>query len=348
MKLLIIFFAFFLLAIPCLNDFKNKSRSIAQADEDQNEFSDSAADVHHVMTAKCLDPFNYDEILEYLNSVQHHPSMKQSYQQLTDQDNFPADSQCNDVLCAIKHIFGEEEGPMMLYLHHRFNLNTSHLVSHIASKPNVDELTQFINGVHDLPPHLFLAFRNQTFIRFKRGYINTNFPTQAATAHFDSVEFYDRWARQHPVFKRITVVHELAHIIGMARYWPGSGIDNTTEWVELSDWQRVEGNTWKRPESNQLFVSNYAMIRPEEDFAESVVAYRYRPHFFKSRSIQKYNYIKNYFFAGKEYLDHHNCDATPSLIELAEDLDNDQLDPRLFNIADKHLILYQQYHSRFE
>jgi hypothetical protein len=48
-------------------------------------------------------------------------------------------------------------------------------------------------------------------------------------------------------------------------------------------------------------ISKYGETNPAEDFAESMVAYRYDPEKLKKVSIEKYNYIKENVFSGREF-----------------------------------------------
>ena len=54
-------------------------------------------------------------------------------------------------------------------------------------------------------------------------------------------------------------------------------------------------------------VSTYGTRNPSEDFAESIVAYRYNPKPMKDSCPDKYNYIKDIIFDGIEYLDESGC-----------------------------------------
>jgi hypothetical protein len=65
-------------------------------------------------------------------------------------------------------------------------------------------------------------------------------------------------------------------------------------------------------DDTSVIVSKYAEKNPAEDFAETFIAYRIRPDYLKEVSPKKYQYMKDYFFKGYEFLTEDDCkDLSP-------------------------------------
>ena len=102
--------------------------------------------------------------------------------------------------------------------------------------------------------------------------------------------------RQNPDgnFDREEMKRTLAHEVGHQVY---DVYPNEMENMSLKrDWEKISGN---RP--GDQCVSEYARNNKYEDFAESYRAYIEDPELLKKTSMQKYEFMKNKVFKGKEY-----------------------------------------------
>jgi hypothetical protein len=132
-------------------------------------------------------------------------------------------------------------------------------------RPNMVAVTQsptFLNGA--LRNEGFMAFMTYPYFRFG-----------------DNLE------------TKRTLVHELAHAFDhQAEARHGKMISSREEWWSIS-WHR-DGYEYS-PVSKKLFVTDYAMTSPAEDFAESVATFIYDAQKLMAVSPQKYQFIKNLF-----------------------------------------------------
>jgi hypothetical protein len=89
---------------------------------------------------------------------------------------------------------------------------------------------------------------------------------------------------------RDTLVHELAHALDhQSAGTDGLELSRRPEWWSLS-WEKI-GHQFS-PIARKLFVSNYAMTSPAEDFAESVNIYLTAPERLKQASLAKFKFIE--------------------------------------------------------
>ena len=103
--------------------------------------------------------------------------------------------------------------------------------------------------------------------------------------------------------KKVAVLfHELSHLIDLRL----GHLSEQSEWMSLSQWEGTIGNKWKMKNKKE-FVSKYAKQNPSEDFAESMVAYRFAPEELKEKSPRKYTYLKEVIFQGLEYRNAQDC-----------------------------------------
>lgn len=101
------------------------------------------------------------------------------------------------------------------------------------------------------------------------------------------------------------LIHEKTHI-----YWTYYLSESLKDmWYEVGGWY-LENNTWYTSKQTE-FVSAYAHDHnPDEDFAETVAFYITDPYMLKSRSISKYNFIKDYIMNGTYFLTDYREDLS--------------------------------------
>ena len=229
-------------------------------------------------------------------------------------------TKCQKVICAAKASFGEREGVQLLYMLARYGFNGSPIAFKLNEKHwefwQSHEIDKILVALSDFPEGLLPITKNRQLTRFKRGYTYQKYANFEKTgrarcvlAHerievFDCIDMHSRSEYQQAIF------HEVAHIIGMEY-----GLDDSSTWWNISGWEKTTvpnksigfNNKYKanRPE---CLVSEYAGNNPREDFAESLVAYRYNPQPMKDNCPGKYNYLKDLAFDNIEYIDKSGCE----------------------------------------
>jgi hypothetical protein len=168
----------------------------------------------------------------------------------------------------------------------------------------------------DYPSSVLPSHSNKPLLRIRK---NQNLTL--ANAH---IYIFDNWANHSPGSRQATITHEVAHNLGNQ-----FGLDNCDHWMTTAGWKkRVEiddGNEAPNFEliNSSLTPSKYAQTNPSEDFAESVVAYRYRANEFKRRSPEKYQFIKESVFDGVEFSSQSVCENANTLSQkLAQEIIN--------------------------
>lgn len=123
------------------------------------------------------------------------------------------------------------------------------------------------------------------------------------------------------------IVHELCHhhdfkgYYGKARKMISEQMGS--EFAKLSGWKEVTNikgeSEWQK--SNDQFVSWYSETSPAEDYAESCMNYLLHPKTLKEKAPEKYAYMKNNLFNGREFLGMPwSVDASKQWPALAEKL----------------------------
>jgi len=214
-------------------------------------------------------------------------------------------SHCTTVFCGLQTLYGLDAGLRLAYLRARFGMNVSSLASRslVVKEWKVTELNELIQALEDLPPHFFPFTENPRYFfrrRDARG-------TVAANA---GLGVFDAWAAEKPGERRAILSHEIAHMLSRNVF------DKSETWQQLGRWKRLGGEKWQSGAKNAS-VSYYAETNPFEDFAESFIAYRYRPELLRSASPGKYAYLSTYLFGGLDYADGSACSRRAPFAEEA-------------------------------
>ena len=238
------------------------------------------------------------------------------------QKNFT--STCKKVECAMKEIFGDDTGLQLLYMQRRFGLNGSHIIkeSTRATPWRKDELDTVLLGISDFPDGVLPVQDTRTMIHAPRNHGNGNTIANAV------ITIFELWNEQSPEQQRSTIVHELGHVLAFS-----SDIHNHEHWTGQSGWTEtskvVNGVTQTGYEiaNPDAIISKYGLTNPREDFAESVVAYRYNPLALKEASPGKYDLIKKAIFDNVEYTSEADCSnpkrmSQQYISELTESISN--------------------------
>ncbi len=212
------------------------------------------------------------------------------------QKKYSINPKCKKVICAIKKIFGKTLGPKLLYMKTRYGFNSSHLSYDVASPLNDRELERILIGIRNFPPSTFpLKHTRSPKTTGNKQLIRIRGPSRRGIIANATMKYFDPWEQQSDPYMDIAVVHELGHYI-----WAEKKLSSLT-WNAFSGWVN-KGSKWEYTKKHTL-TSDYATNGPEEDFAESVVEYRYDPIALKKASLEKYNFIKNKVFNDIEYED---------------------------------------------
>lgn len=115
------------------------------------------------------------------------------------------------------------------------------------------------------------------------------------------------------------IIHEKTHFL-----WSNVFSDNIkNEWIEIGGWYENpdDPDGWSTTKTTE-FVSAYAHKKnPNEDMAESIADFIKNPELLKSRSINKYNFIKDRIMHGTRYISKIRDDLTFEVLNLFPDYD---------------------------
>jgi len=217
---------------------------------------------------------------------------------------------CKKVRCALNQLFGEEYSENAMYLLSQYELNVSPigLAGDKTMKFPLEELKSIHQSVADLPKELFPIRKAKSLRRSSMS--SGNVIGNATIMIFDGVKAYDHHE------KAGICTHEFAHNFSYR-----GNLDESPDWLNISGWID-DGGKWKRdPSTDNKFVSKYSKVNPAEDFAESIVAYRYNPDALRAASVEKYNFIKELVFKGREYTasGDNSCQGKTSFIKEVEE-----------------------------
>jgi hypothetical protein len=190
-------------------------------------------------------------------------------------------------------IFPGETGLQLAYLQAQFNINASPYTHYGMDFWKEADLHLIIEALHSFPLRFFNNLHPpQNILRFERG------AGPRGVVNGDSgIWIYDPWETQTPASKIISFVHELSHVVA-----------NRLKKKQLVQWNEIGG--WKLDPKTKEFklakptkaVSMYGKNSPDEDLAESMVAYRFYPWFMRNHSPKKYEFLKSAIFGGEEYI----------------------------------------------
>lgn len=300
-----------------------------------------AATPREIQKANCLrkEPFTIDEMNDWMSKNQSPYKISKSINGINFKDESPESldafyyltttlefggapdpkkkrtfkSSCTKVDCALKEIFGPEVGVQLKFMQQKYGMNGSHLVEDATSPWMKPELDTILLALSDFPDGLFPVEKSRPIVHVARGLNNDNTLANAV------INIYDLWNQQSPEIARSTITHELGHVI--ARH---SGIDTSPEWMSKGGWAvrtKVKGNEKIVVQNNsskpETMVSEYGMTNEWEDFAESVVAYRYNPELLKHQSPEKYRMVSETVFDGIEYTSKESCQSPNRLSQMA-------------------------------
>lgn len=245
-----------------------------------------------------------DESFENLESFRHLTTFVDIIGEPIPEKQRTFNSSCKKVECAVKEIFGNDTGIPLLFMQRKFGLNGSHIIkeSNQATAWQRSELDTVLLGLSDFPDGVMPTEDSRTMIHAPRSHGNGNTIANAV------ITVYQLWNEQSPEQQRSTIVHEMGHVLAFE-----TDIHDHEDWNSESGWTErtvaVNGQLITRFETSNpdAIISEYGLSNPREDFAESVVAYRYNPGALKSASPEKYNLIKELIYDNVEYTSEAAC-----------------------------------------
>lgn len=239
------------------------------------------------------------------------------------------DSECEDIICLATQVFNSrKDGIMYLYMLSKYKLNFSPFAKAKAGRRGFkdSDLRLFQKALQSLPESVFEGTEYKVYNRYYPG--QEVIPPEIANSMIGGVEgayksftLFPKWFSMESDYrKEYFLVHELAHMIDLKK----GTLSATKEWLDISGWEMVKYKQWDAKKKNTI-VSGYALDSiklspanaPQEDFAEALAAYRYRPQFLKSISLEKYEFIKEKVFDGVIFESNDNCLEDP-IIEVSD------------------------------
>ncbi len=241
-------------------------------------------------------------------------------------------SECKTVLCAITKVYKSEEvayrvlniakrDGYIVSLAKDFNINNEY----IGQLFTLEEIQKIDLAYKLLPPRYE---KLKTLDRIKRlpdGYSSPGAPNAAAYAspgihsadynREGEITFLESGFSGAASWGSHAAVHELTHHVDYSQSNKNShGFSESPDFLKLSGWIKstkyeTDVKTGKKTQVSQWefskdknFVSDYSSTAPAEDFAEAAAHYVYYPNKLKAVDPEKYDFIKNKVFGGKEFI----------------------------------------------
>lgn len=232
--------------------------------------------------------------------------------------------------------FGNDSNRVNSILHSRFGCTTnvpdySALTAGITNEDaarfqafNPEELVSIINMFEELPEGFHKTAHLNYLVRRLNGTKHPLYPEAAAVSWcVDNgyIEFMETaFAGDANSFETLRLIlHEKTHFL-----WEFTFSEEIkSDWIELGGWyvDPNSGSGWSTTKDVE-FVSAYAhAISPNEDMAESVAHYLKNPELLQSRSLPKYEFIRDRIMHGTRYISKIPDHLTFEVLNLFPDYD---------------------------
>jgi hypothetical protein len=213
-----------------------------------------------------------------------------------------AGADCHDVSCAATAVFGRGAGTRLLLLAAAYRYNGAGLIDRKAGAWTPAQLDLVLSAFGDLPAATFTTakteyrtFRDNPVRTFEGPALASRSANVAAEAGEGQpgITVYPGFHQVSAKERRAIVLHEMAHEFtrGLA-----DGGHWRTAWSAAAALDAAQAG-----ENQTSFASGYAETNVDEDFAESVVAYRYSAALLLRRAPHRYVILRQQMFAGMEY-----------------------------------------------
>jgi hypothetical protein len=203
-------------------------------------------------------------------------------------------------------LFGQDLAPRLLLLAMAYRFDASDLGARADRPWTAAELDDMLAAFADLPDEWFpLDLKDFRLLLYRDAEAQARIgsaPEGAAELvaiagdGFPGILVASGWRKLSPLERRATLVHEIAHEYARTHHWRGA-------------WSRAmrDDRAMARIANTLPAVSVYAEESPDEDFAESVAAYRYMAEFLQARAPARYAFLRDRVFHGLEYRSEATC-----------------------------------------
>ena len=189
------------------------------------------------------------------------------------------------------------------------------------------ELVQLINLFEEMPDGYHKVPGLKYLVRRKDGIPNPRYPAAAAVAwawpqsfpNGSYIEFMDATFAGDPDEAHRLILHEKTHFLWA--YVFSATLRN--DWITLGGWfpNSADPDGWSTTKTTE-FVTAYAHKKnPDEDMAESVAFFIRNPAALMSRSMGKYEFIRDRIMQGSRYIAQVQKDLTFEVLDLYPDYD---------------------------
>ena len=227
---------------------------------------------------------------------------------------------------------GRDESAYERILQERFGLTTliedyEALTANTTQEPasrfqafHSEEIVQVINNLEEMPAGMHSVPGLRFLVRRLDGTPNPRNPSASAIAWTDAgyIEFMDAaFDNESVLYTHRLIIHEKAHFL-----WAHLFDERLKQdWIALGGWYR-DANTasgWATTKQTE-FVSAYAHEEnPNEDLAESIAYFTVNPQKLRSRSIGKYEFVRDRIMQGNIYISKIREDLTFEVYNLYPD-----------------------------
>ncbi len=185
------------------------------------------------------------------------------------------------------------------------------------------ELVEIINMFEEMPEGFHKIQNLKYLIRRQNGHDHPLYPSAAAVTWLQNdgyIEFMEKAFKSESLFEtQRLIIHEKTHMLW--EYVFPEEIKN--DWITLGGWYEDPNSAsgWATTKDTE-FVSAYShAINPNEDMAESVAFYIKNPDMLQSRSLPKYEFIRDRIMHGTRYISRIREDLTFEVLNLFPDYD---------------------------
>jgi hypothetical protein len=182
------------------------------------------------------------------------------------------------------------------------------------------EKLTILDMIEELPEGMHAQTNLKYIVRRIAGQVNPTYPNAAAIAWTGkkTIEFMNAAFQGNDYFNiQRLVLHEKAHFL-----WEGLFDQQLkTDWADLGGWyvDPTVSSGWSTTKTTE-FVSAYAHANnPNEDMAESISFYVMNPDMLMSRSIRKFEFIRDRIMNGTRYVAMIRKDLTFMVYNLSPD-----------------------------
>lgn len=177
-----------------------------------------------------------------------------------------------------------------------------------------------LSMLEELPDGMHIQTNLKYIVRRISGQDNPKYPAAAAIAWIglNTIEFMGKAFLSSNIsdVQRL-VLHEKTHFL-----WAGLFDDRLkADWIKIGGWfiDPTASSGWTTPNTTE-FVSAYAHANnPDEDMAETVATYVVNPDLLRSRSLRKFEFIRDRVMHGTRYISQIRKDLTFRVYNLYPD-----------------------------